>query len=234
MYPWCMDGFVSGRRIGVVGRLGVYPMARFTLPARRIVAYLAVNGGFGSREEAAEALWPALSQQKSKANLRRGLWQVPDGWLNSAGSELSLDASIDLVDARHVASLAIGGGELTFDDIELLSSDVLPGWNEEWLHLSRAAFRLLRVQALEAACLTMAGSGRFALATRSGTAALAAEPLRESAAGALTLAHLAQGNRYAAAQLFHDFARLLYDELGVAPSAALVSCVKGALPKDWA
>ena len=40
------------------------------------------------------------------------------------------------------------------------------------------AFRLLRVQALEAACRTMAASGNYALATQAGAAAIAAEPLR--------------------------------------------------------
>jgi hypothetical protein len=41
---------------------------------------------------------------------------------------------------------------------------------------------VLPVQALEATCRTMALSGQHALATQAGAAAIAAEPLRESAA----------------------------------------------------
>jgi DNA-binding SARP family transcriptional activator len=67
----------------------------------------------------------------------------------------------------------------------------------------------------------MAASGYFALATQAGAAAIAAEPLRESAAEALIMAHLAQRNRYDAAQCFRTLARRLQDELGVSPDPSL-------------
>ena len=72
------------------------------------------------------------------------------------------------------------------------------------------AFRMLRVQALEAACRTMAAAGHYALATQAGIAALSAEPLRESAAEALIEAHLAQRNRYDAMQCYKALARRLH------------------------
>ena len=67
----------------------------------------------------------------------------------------------------------------------------------------------------------MAASGSHALATQAGAAAIAAEPLRESAAEALINAHLAQRNRYEAAQCFRTLAKRLHDELGVSPDPSL-------------
>ncbi len=123
--------------------------------------------------------------------------------------------------AHRVAARALDGQPLTFDEITLLSDDILPGWHEEWALPAQEAFRLLRVQALEAACRTMAASGSHALAIQAGAAALAAEPLRESAAEALIEAHLAQRNRYEAMQCFRSLAQRLDEELGVLPDPSL-------------
>ena len=113
------------------------------------------------------------------------------------------------------------------DEIALLSNDILPGWHEEWVLPAHEAFRLLRVQALEVACRTMAASGSHTLAIQAGAAAMAAEPLCEFAAEALINAYLAQRNRYQAVQVFRLFAKRLYDELGVAPDPSLAKRVGG-------
>lgn len=209
------------RLVAIVGRLGVSPMVRLSLPGRRMIAYLAILGQPVSRGVASATLWPDQPDEVGRANLRRALWQLPRGWVSAIGDELVLMADSDLAAARAVAARALEGGSLTLDEIALLSSDMLPGWHEDWVIPAQDAFRLLRVQALEAACRTMAASGNHALATQAGLAALAAEPLRESAAEALIDAHLAQRNRYEAAQCFRQLAQRLSDELGVAPDPAL-------------
>jgi DNA-binding SARP family transcriptional activator len=209
------------RMVAVVGRLGVYPMIRLSLPARRILAYLAIRGQPVERSLAAAELWPDVPDEAARANLRRTLWQTPDDWISAFGEEIVLDAQIDLAEARRLAANALEGEPLTLPQIALLSSDILPGWHDEWLVGAQDAFRLLRVQALEAACRSMALSGAHALATQAGAAALDAEPLRESAAEALIDAHLAQRNRYEAAQCFRSLAERLRDELGVGPDPAL-------------
>lgn len=207
--------------VGIVGRLGVHPMVRLSLPARRILAYLALRGQPVARGVASADLWPDVIDEIGRANLRRALWHLPRGWVDAVGDELVLEAECDLARARQVAGRALGGEPLSFDEIALLSEDILPGWHEEWVLPAQDAFHLLRVQALEAACRTMAAAGSHALATQAGAAAVAAEPLRESAAEALISAHLAQRNRYEAAQCFRTLARRLRDELGVAPDPAL-------------
>jgi DNA-binding SARP family transcriptional activator len=209
------------RMVAIVGRLGVYPMVRLSLPGRRILAYLALRGQPVARRVASADLWPDVLDDVGRANLRRVLWHLPRGWVNTVGDELVLEAQSDLAQAHRVAARALNGESLTLDEITLLSNDILPGWHEEWVLPAHDAFRLLRVQALEAACRTMAASDSHALATQAGAAAIAAEPLRESAAEALINAHLAQRNRYEAAQCFRTLAQRLHDELGVSPDSSL-------------
>jgi DNA-binding SARP family transcriptional activator len=215
------------RRIAIVGRLGVYPMMRLSLPGRRLLAYLALRRQPAIRGLASTQLWPDVSDNVGRANLRRALWHVPRGWVTTMGEELMLDAECDLEEAHRSAARALAGGPLALDEIALLSNDILPGWHEEWVLPEQDAFHMLRAHALEAACRAMASSGQYGLAVLAGTAAVAAEPLRESAAEALIDAHLAQRNRYQAMQCYHMLAQRLAHELGVEPDPALAARVVG-------
>lgn len=213
----------------MVGGLGVFPAVRLSLPSRRLLAFLAVSGAETSRAVVAGRLWADVPESQARANLRRAIWQSPGGWLIAEGDGLRLDAGVDLAHLHEVACAAIDGAPLTMDEIERLSLDLLPGWHEEWAVPVQEAFHLLRVQALEAACITMTERGMHALATQAGTAALAADPLRESAAFALIRAHLEEGNRHAAAMRFRSFARTLEEELGVEPDPRLARVVNAAV-----
>lgn len=215
------------RRIAILGRLGVYPMMRLSLPGRRLLAYLALRRQPVSRGLASAQLWPDVSDEAGRANLRRALWHVPQGWTVAVGDELTLDAESDLEVALHIAARALADEPLSLEEITLLSNDILPGWHEEWVLTEQDAFHMLRVQALEAVCRTMVKSGQYALATQAGSAAVAAEPLRESAAEALIDAHLAQRNRYNAVHCFELLAQRLDRELGVKPDPALAKRVAG-------
>ncbi|WP_266182091.1 AfsR/SARP family transcriptional regulator [Dyella humicola] len=186
-----------------------------------MLAYLAVHGCPVARGRASAALWPDLPDDSGRANLRRTLWQLPRGWVLAIGDQLQLDAETDYSHAYHVAAKALQGQALTYDEISLLSNDVLPGWYEEWALQAGEGFHQLRLQALEAACRNMTALGQHGLATQAGSAAVAAEPLRESAAEALIEAHLAQRNRYEAVQCFRLLAQRLHSELGVLPDPAL-------------
>jgi len=210
----------TSKRLAIVGGLGVFPMVRLALSGRRLLAYLCVRNKGVPRHVAAAELCPDEPEDVGRANLRRALWHLPTGWVSVAGPELILEAETDLAHARQVAGGAISGQPLTLEDISLLSNDILPGWNEDWLLAAQDSFHLLRVQALEAACRTMVASNHV-LAIQAGAAAVAAEPLSESAVEALISAHLAQHNRHQAAQCFKSLEQRLRTELGVAPDPAL-------------
>jgi DNA-binding SARP family transcriptional activator len=216
---------MAGRRriVAVVGRLGVFPATKLSAPARRILAYLAIRGPSISRSVAAAELWPDVCDDTARANLRRALWNSPLNWIMTEGEDLTLDADTDFANAEAAAAAALSGAPLGYEDIRLLSDDLLPGWHEEWLMPLCSRFHELRVQALEAACRTMTASGHLALATQAGSAALTAEPLRESAAEALIDAHFAQCNRYEAMRCYRTLAERLNEELGVTPNAKLAA-----------
>lgn len=209
------------RLISVLGRLGIFPMTKLSIPARRLLALLAIRGGEIERQAVADALWPDIPEETGRANLRRSLWQVPREWIVAVGDMLVLDAQCDLVRARESAVRAIEGSPMTFDEIDLLTHDILPGWHDEWAVEACGEFRGLRVPALEAACRTLLDHGNYPLAIKAGTAAIAAEPLRESATEALIEVHLAQHNRYAAVCCYTLLAQHLAEDLGVAPMPQL-------------
>ena len=58
------------------------------------------------------------------------------------------------------------------------------------------------------------------MAVEAAMAAVAAEPLRESAQRVLIAAHMAEGNTFEAVRQFDAFALLLDDALGIEPSEA--------------
>lgn len=208
-----------------MGGLGVHPAERLSLMGRRLIAHLAVRGAPQFRGLVCAELWPDVPEERARANLRRTLWQLPAGWVLTDGPDLVLDADVDLAHARRLANRAAKGERLTWDDVAVLSRDLLPGWYEEWLVAEQDRFRLLRVQALEAACHAAAAAGDHAVATQAGLAALAADPLRESAVTALVEALLAEGNRVEAVRRYRSYAQLLTDELGVAPGPALTQLI---------
>lgn len=211
----------DGRMIAVVGALGVRPMVKLSIPARRLLIFLALHGGSAPRPVVSAGLWADSPEDVGRANLRRALCQVPRDWITTVGDMLVLEAECDLPQARRSAARALEGQRLTFDEIETLCADILPGWHDEWVIEAHDQFRRLRVQALEAACRTLSAQASHALATQAGAAAVAAEPLCESANEALIDAHLAQHNRFEAARCFEALSRALLEELGVSPDPAL-------------
>ena len=89
-------------------------------------------------------------------------------------------------------------------------------------HRGTGPFHLLPVRRRwKKPCRTMTKSGNYVLATQAGAAAVAAEPLSESAVEALISAHLGQHNRHQAAQCFRSLEQRLRKELGVTPDPAL-------------
>lgn len=160
-------------RVGVLGRLGVYPAQRLSGAGRRALAYLS-----------------------------RTLWQLPPDWVVASNWELRLTAEVDLDDAYEVTALAMTSTPLVPRQVELLRHDLLPGWYEEWLVPEQDRFHLRRLQALEQVCRTATEAHDYGLATSAGLAAVCAEPLRESAVSPLVAAHLSEGNRYEAVRRY--------------------------------
>jgi DNA-binding SARP family transcriptional activator len=215
--------------------LGGFELARagdvvaLPLAAQRVLAFLALQERPVQRAYVAGRLWLDAGEQRANASLRSTLWRVhvlAGELLDATPTRLALAGTVR-VDVRellrcaqnvlrradapadaHLARLATGG-------------DVLPDWYDDWLVLERERVRQLRVLALEALCDRFSRAGRRSEATQAGLAAVAAEPLRESAHRALMRAHLADGNHGEAIRQYGILATLLHRELGLTPSFEL-------------
>ena len=105
-------------------------------------------------------------------------------------------------------------------DAKLLGGQLLPDWYDEWVLVERERLRQLCLNALERLSCRWLEQGEIALAIDAAFAAVAGEPLRESAHRVLVAAHLAAGNLGEAVRQYEQYQRLLRDALDLEPSAA--------------
>jgi DNA-binding SARP family transcriptional activator len=212
-----------------------------TLPlnVRRLIALLAVRELPQTRASVAYTLWMDTAQSRATANLRSTLWKLGpqrEQLLHADAERLWLAGGVE-VDFTRVVGQAkrLIGPEPELrpgdTDIDELSNDLLPDWDEDWLQDERERLRQLRVHALEALCTRLRTGGRDAEAVCAGQAAVAAEPLRESAQRLLITAHLAEGNVSEARRQFEIYRRLLWENLQLAPSAQMSRLLATSRPR---
>jgi DNA-binding SARP family transcriptional activator len=206
--------------------------------AQRLVAFLALQARPLGRSYVAEILWPETTSIRANANLRSSLWRAQRscGRLINVSSQcltLARGVVVDFhVATAHAHRLLTGehpceediGADLRAD----LSADLLLDWYDDWVLVERERYHQLRLHALEVICARLTTAGRYGEAIDAGLAAIRAEPLRESAHRALIEAYLAEGNRWEAVRQYEQCRRLLLDELGLEPSAALLDLVPAA------
>ncbi|HXF71418.1 MAG TPA: BTAD domain-containing putative transcriptional regulator [Actinomycetota bacterium] len=218
-----------------IGLLGGFQLwanrvaVRLPFGSQRLLAFLALRERPVLRSHVAGALWPETTEARAAASLRSALWRLgpvgPD-LVSSSGRHLQLAPTV-AVDLRRSVALArrlLDPAEPVPERgvaISALARDLLPDWFDEWVVVERESFRQLRLHALEALCARLTDLGRWPEAVEAGLAAVAAEPLRESAHRALIRAHLAEGNAVEAMHQYEAFRRLLLEELGLEPSPAI-------------
>jgi len=204
---------------------------------QRLLALLALQARPLERLWVAGTLWLDATEERAGASLRSALWRLPQPQgaavveattthLRLAG-DLAVDVRELAAQAEALDARAVGDGQAA--DPAALSRDLLPDWYEDWVVLERERFRQLRLHALEALCRRLTETGRFGAAVQAGLAAVAGEPLRESAHRTLIQAHLAEGNPGEAVRQYHLYRRLLAGELAIEPSAAIRELVRPLL-----
>jgi DNA-binding SARP family transcriptional activator len=210
---------------------------RLPLRSQRVVAFVALNQRPLQRLWVAGNLWTESSEARAGANLRTALWQLdlarcPVIQVTSTHLAVADGVEVDLHDAAARARRVIhGAGGIDEWDLPLLgqAGDLLPDWYDDWLVIERERFRQLRIGALETLCEDLSARGKHAQAAEAGIAAVAAEPLRESAHRALVRAHLAAGNPSEAVREYQLCRELLRRQLGVEPSRQLTELVEALL-----
>ena len=229
--------------------------ARVDVPAsaQRVLAYLALRARPQTRAVVASTLWLDVPDQRASANLRAALWKLRDlrdrlVATRSAHIALSGEVAVDVrnlvAGARRIIGETADGpvpdvAEPGPFDLAHLSGDLLPDWDEDWILFERERIRQLRVHAIEALSGRLREAGRYAAAIEAGLAAVAAEPLRESAHRAVIDVHLEEGNLADARRQFEALRGALWESLEILPSPELARRVGvgsdlGGAPADVA
>jgi DNA-binding SARP family transcriptional activator len=201
--------------------------------AQRVLAFVALHEHPVRRPYVAGSLWLDSPEERAYANLRSALWRLRrfgSRLVDAEGSELALgrDVEVDLRECEQLARRAVAreqrGPEAL--DVRLFGSDLLPDWYEDWVVIEREHYRQLRLHALDALCEQLTASGRLDEALEAGLAAVAGEPLRESAQRALIRVHLAEGNGGEAMRQYRLYRHLLDEQLGIEPSPLMAELVR--------
>jgi DNA-binding SARP family transcriptional activator len=198
--------------------------------AERLVAFLALNEGALRRCYVAGWLWPETAEINAAASLRTAVWriqQVGGRVIDATRTRLQLAevVAVDVREARALATALDSGREIQVgvEALELLDSELLPDWYDDWLPSHRERWRQTRLHSLESLALRMAHAGRFSVAVDAALAAVRIEPLRESANRCLIVVHLAEGNICEARRALDMHREAIRADLGIEPSPRLIA-----------
>lgn len=218
----------------------VYAGIRVELPlgAQRLLALLALHDGGMHRAVAGARLWPNSSRARAAASLRTALWrarQVEDVTLiDHMGPRLRLAPAVT-VDLHELVEQVRGIPDPTCHSpavsdwnaaIDGLSRELLPDWSEDWLLFQRERWDELRLHTLEGMVKQLRVDERYTAALHTALAAIAIEPIRETAHRLLIEVHIAEGNAGSALKHYQRYRGLLQRELGVAPSPRMDQLVR--------
>lgn len=233
-----VDGFFALAVLGGFGlSWGNIPI-RLPRASQRLLAYLALHGRMVQRATVAGTLWPDASESDAYSNLRSTISRLH----SRAGKALKIGrfelglgerVTVDLRRARVLACRLLDPAVklVEFDRAmtatAALSVDLLPDWCDEWVVMEAEEWRQQRLHALEALAGRLIAAGRWGEAASAASAAVRAEPLRESARAALIQVHIAEGNQSEVVREFTRYRSLLHAELGLEPSSRLLHLVHG-------
>jgi DNA-binding SARP family transcriptional activator len=215
---------------------------RICLPlgAQRLLALLALREGGAHRAGAAERLWPDSSAGHAAGNLRSALWRgrrvAEVTVIECAGPRLRLSPSVcvDLRDAHRQIRDALEGSVVADGNCEglvaALSRELLPDWTDDWLVLERERWDQVRLHAMEGVAERLLSREQYLDALKTALAAVAVEPIRETAHRIVIEVHLAEGNVATALRHYQRYRAHLQRELGVAPSPRMARLATALLP----
>lgn len=221
-----------------VGGLEVAEEAFERRKARSLLKLLALREGYRlRRDEALEALWPALSPPAALSQLYKAVHQARAA-LASVSPAVSPEGLLTLKD-EVLALQAPGGVRSDLEAFEAQAKAALAGRRAEALERALAAYgellpadryeewtleRREALQELQAALLLALGEARLALgqlaeAAEAFRALLELDPAREEAHRGLMQVYAAQGSRARLERQYRRCREALAEELGAEPSA---------------
>jgi len=201
---------------------------------QRLITVLALHGT-RSRHYVASLLWPNSSEAQASGSLRASVFRVSHqlpSLLCDSSEPLALDGgvSVDFRQMRQLISEIGIAGRLAVptDSVEVLrTADLLPGWYEDWVIFEQEQFKLQRLGALETLTRHYLTRGHLSQAIDAASAAVAIEPLRETAQLLLVRSFLAADDHVSATRVARAFHIQLEREMGIAPSRTFAALLNG-------
>lgn len=223
-------------RLGLIGGFSLRRdrlLVRLAIGAQRLLAFVALSDRPVHRSQVAGTFWPDVGEERAMANLRSVIWRIgrpASDVLIADGGLLSLrpDVVVDLREATRSARDVLARRDGTSSEFETLvqAGELLPDWSEEWVLVDRERYHQLRLHALERLGQQLADNGRYGLAVETCLAAIAAEPLRESAQRQLIEVYLSEGNRVDAIRQYSAYERTIREEIGVEPAFEIADLLR--------
>lgn len=202
--------------------------------SQRLLAFLALHEGSATRSTVAARLWPDATPTRAGACLRSALWRLvkpPHALVVGGRERLRIGPAVQVDVERVRRFVAQPTAPEPPPPVAPLTTELLPGWTEQWVVAEREWSRQVCLRALELLSELFRARGDHFRAHESALAAVRADPLRESAHRRLIELHLADGNPAAAVRQYAEYRSRLRAELGVSPSPEirrLVAPVFGA------
>ena len=208
-----------------------------------LLAYLAVTGQPQQRDHLLAFFWPDYDPPSARNNLRRELSnlkkELGTACLTTDRTQAALNLSaglwVDVHNFRELVATAGAhehGGRLLCPDcardltaaVKLCPADFMAGFGlpdapafDDWLFFERESLRQTLTTVLQALIGHHSSQGEYELAISYARRWPALDPLHEPAHRALMQLYAWSGQQTAALRQYEECARLLQDELGIAP-----------------
>jgi DNA-binding SARP family transcriptional activator len=199
--------------------------------AEKLIAFLALHHTPVARSYVAGSLWGETAESRALGNLRSALWRlrsIADGLVDADQQTLTISeaTSVDIWGVgTEVRRLQNPSGSGRLPSVDSFTTDLLPGWYDEWVLFEQESHRQTCLHALEQLSSRFEERGQFGPAIQAALASVAIDPLRESSHRQLIRIHVAEGNYSEALRQYRSYEQLIHTELGLAPSPLLVSLV---------
>lgn len=224
--------------IQVLGGLGLRVAGSGTtleLPTRKsraFIAYLALSPGMTrSREHLAGTFWHRSAEEQARASLRQTLSSLrkalpgASALIGSDADRVWLDAGTVRVDALQFAQLAAERSAQSLEQaVALYRGELLGGFSlreepfEQWSSAERRRYHEHALQAFSELVSHYTRNARYDHAAALAERLVALDPLLEWGHCALIRLYLRAGRREAALRQYQECARILQQELGIAPA----------------
>jgi DNA-binding SARP family transcriptional activator len=198
--------------------------------SKRLLVLLALHRRRVARRWAAGVLWPDGNDERAVGNLRSAIWRLRGAGLDVLDADKMCVKLADHVDVDVESVDAWAGRVLDgkADERDLCvhvgcvdALDLLPGWYDDWVVMSRERLRHRVLHALEALSRALSQRGRHNEAVDAAILAARLEPFRDSAQRVLIAAHLAEGNWMEAQRSCQVYVDSLQSDLGIEAPADL-------------